>query len=284
MESRWHNHAGDVVAKGVLIMSRLKACFTALNQAQRKALIPFVTAGDPQPEWTLDILHGLVEAGADILEIGVPFTDPMADGPVIQLADERALKHGINLHDILAIVRQFRETNQTTPVVLMGYLNPVEMFGYQAFATAAAAAGVDAVLTVDLPPEASAPLRTVLSEVAIDTVFLIAPTTSEKRIALIAEHASGYLYYVSLKGVTGAGNLDVAEVTAKLETIRKITQLPIAVGFGIKDASSAAAVAGIADGVVVGSALVNQIAEHQHDKARLLAEVKALTQSLKQAI
>lgn len=265
-------------------MSRLQACFSALQEQQRRALIPFITAGDPQPDWTTDILHALVDAGADVLEVGVPFSDPMADGPVIQLADERALKHGVTLRDILAMVAQFRETNQHTPIVLMGYLNPIELYGYDAFARDAAAAGVDAVLTVDLPPEAAAPLRQVLQTAAIDTVFLIAPTTSEQRIARICEHASGYLYYVSLKGVTGAGNLNVDEVGQRLETIRKITGLPIAVGFGIKDAESAAAVAGIADGVVVGSALVNRIAEHQLDKAKLLAAVTELTQSLRQGL
>lgn len=265
-------------------MSRLQACFSALQEQQRKALIPFITAGDPQPDWTTDILHALVSAGADVLELGVPFSDPMADGPVIQLADERALRHNTSLRDVLAMVSAFRETNKHTPVVLMGYLNPIEVYGYEAFAKDAAAAGVDAVLTVDLPPEAAEPLRRVLEPLAIDTVFLIAPTTSEQRVKRICEHASGYLYYVSLKGVTGAGNLNIDEVSERLETIRKITGLPIAVGFGIKDASSAAAVASIADGVVVGSALVNRVAEHQEDKAQLLAAVSELTHSLRQGM
>lgn len=265
-------------------MSRIEAYLNTLKSQGKKALVPFVTAGDPHPDWTVDILHALAKSGADIIEIGVPFSDPMADGPVIQLADERALAHGVTLKQILGMVKTFRQTNQDTPIVLMGYLNPVEVYGYEQFAKDAADAGVDGVLTVDLPPEAAAPLTQELEKVAIDPIFLLAPTSTEARIEKVAKFAKGYLYYVSLKGVTGAGNLDIAAVTEKLETIRKITDLPITVGFGIKDAESAAAVGAIAEGVVVGSAMVNIIAANQSDKPKLLSELSDFTALLKTAI
>lgn len=265
-------------------MSRIEAYLSTLKSQGKKALVPFVTAGDPQPDWTVDIMHALAKSGADIIEVGVPFSDPMADGPVIQLADERALEHGVTLKQILGMVKTFRQTNEVTPVVLMGYLNPVEVYGYQQFAKDAAEAGVDGVLTVDLPPEAAAPLAEELEKVQIDPIFLLAPTSTEARIAKVAKFAKGYLYYVSLKGVTGAGNLDIGAVTEKLETIRKITDLPITVGFGIKDAESAAAVGAIAEGVVVGSAMVNIIAANQTDKPKLLSELSDFTALLKAAI
>ena len=265
-------------------MSRIQACFADLKAANKTALIPFVTAGDPHPDQTVAIMHALAEAGSDIIELGVPFSDPMADGPTIQLADERALMHGVTLLDVISMVKAFRETNTTTPVVLMGYLNPVEVLGYAAFAKAAGEAGVDGVLTVDMPPEASATLNKALEANGIDPIFLLAPTTTDKRIKAIAEAAKGYLYYVSLKGITGAANLDPAQVKAKLETIRKITDLPIAVGFGIKDPETAGAVAQLADGVVVGSALVNVVAENQDDPQALLTAVSAFAGSLRQGI
>ncbi|PCJ44157.1 MAG: tryptophan synthase subunit alpha [Moraxellaceae bacterium] len=265
-------------------MSRLKACFEALASQQKTALIPFVTAGDPHPDQTVDIMHVLAKNGADVLELGVPFSDPMADGPVIQLADERALLHNTSLTDVLAMVKQFRETNQDTPVVLMGYLNPVEIYGYQRFAVDASAAGVDALLTVDLPPEASTEFVADLKDKGIDSVFLIAPTTTDERIKKIVAAGSGYIYYVSVKGVTGSASLDVGDVKGRLETIRNSTDLPIAVGFGIKDSETAKAIAKIADGVVVGSALVNIIAGNQQDKAALLDKVGVFTRSLSDAV
>jgi len=206
-------------------------------------------------------MHALVAAGADIIEIGVPFSDPMAEGPVIQLAHERALMHNTSLRDVLAMVTEFRGSNQQTPVVLMGYANPVEVMGYEKFASAAREAGVDGVLIVDLPPEEAGDLTTALQQTGIDMIYLIAPTTTLERMASIAKSASGYLYYVSLKGVTGAGHLDVESVAEKLTQIRGITTLPVCVGFGIKDGESAATIAKLADGAVVGSVLVQLMAD-----------------------
>lgn len=243
-------------------MSRIQQCFEQLRSAGRKALIPYVTAGDPEPGMTVPLMHDLVDAGADIIELGVPFSDPMADGPVIQLAMERALVHHVRLADVLDMVRCFRETNQTTPVVLMGYLNPVERMGYQAFADAAKAAGVDGVLTVDLPPEEADDVVDLFQGRGLDTIYLLSPTTTLERAAKICKRASGYIYYVSLKGVTGSSALDVNAVASKLQGLRTITALPIGVGFGIRDGATAAAVASVADGVVVGSVLVSQIATH----------------------
>ncbi len=265
-------------------MSRIKACLQALKQQNKKALIPFITAGDPNKDATVSILNQLAESGADIIELGIPFSDPMADGPVIQLADERALANGITTTDVLAMVREFRKTNQTTPIVLMGYLNPIEIYGYERFANDAAEAGVDGLITVDLPPEAADSALAQFDRVGIESIFLIAPTTSEKRIKLIADKGRGYLYYVSLKGVTGAGNLDVDGVNARLETIRKITDLPIAVGFGIKDAETARTIGQNAEGVVVGSALVNIIAQYQNDVDTMLVKVAEFMASLRQGL
>ena len=238
-------------------MSRIAGRFKALASSGRKALIPYFVAGDPSMESTVPLMHKLVAAGADILELGIAFSDPMSEGPVIQLAHERALANGASLMQTLEWVREFREQDDQTPVLLMGYANPVEHMGYSVFADAASRAGVDAVLTVDIPPEEVAQFNKELHRVAMDNIFLIAPNTPEQRIARIAEQASGFLYYVSLKGVTGAGHLDTAEVRARAELIRSHTQLPLAVGFGIKDASSARAVAEAADGVVMGSALID---------------------------
>lgn len=245
--------------------NRISDTFAQLKQHDKQALIPFITAGDPRPEVTVPLMHDMVAAGASIIELGVPFSDPMADGPVIQAADERALEHHVSLHDVLDMVSQFRRQNTTTPVVLMGYLNPIEIMGYQPFAEQAAKAGVDGVLVVDMPPEESAELTELLDKQGINTIFLISPTTNRERIARINQFASGYLYYVSLKGVTGANTLDIDSVDEKLHEIRSITELPVGVGFGIKDGKTAQAVSRIADAVVVGSALVNQIAEHQSD-------------------
>jgi tryptophan synthase alpha chain len=241
-------------------MSRIAQRFQQLREQRRKALIPYVTAGDPRPEVTVPLLHALVKAGADIIEIGVPFSDPMADGPVIQAACERALAHHVSLHGVLDMVREFRSQDDATPVVLMGYLNPIEVWGYQAFAEAAAAAGVDGVLTVDMPPEEGDRLTAALHLQQLDAIFLLAPTSSASRIRTVCRSASGFVYYVSFKGVTGANRLDVDAVAAKLEEIRRYTELPVGVGFGIRDPESAARIARIADAVVVGSALVGRIA------------------------
>ncbi len=242
-------------------MSRIEGCFSRLAEHQRTALIPYITAGDPQPGVTVPLMHALVSAGADLIEVGVPFSDPMADGPVIQAACERALVHHTSLHDVLDMVREFRTEDADTPVILMGYLNPVEVWGYADFASAAAAAGVDGVLTVDMPPEEAGELTSAFRQHGIDTIFLLAPTTSAERMDMISRSASGFIYYVSFKGVTGANRLDVNAVADKLDEVRKHTALPIGVGFGIRDPGSAASVAKIADAVVVGSALVGRIPE-----------------------
>ena len=241
-------------------MSRIQARFSALQAAGRKALIPYITAGDPAPAVTLPLMHDLVAAGADVIELGIPFSDPMADGPVIQLAMERALAHEVSLRQVLEMVAEFRQRDNETPVVLMGYLNPVERMGYDEFAREAAEAGVDGVLTVDLPPEEAADVVPLFKARGLDTIFLLAPTTTAERARLICEQASGYVYYVSLKGVTGSSALDVTDVANKLDMLRTVTDLPIGVGFGIRDGATAAAVGEVADGVVVGSVLVNQIA------------------------
>jgi tryptophan synthase alpha chain len=265
-------------------MSRIAGYFAQLKQEGRKALIPYVTAGDPAPVVTVPLMHAMVGAGADIIELGVPFSDPMADGPVITKAHERALTHNVSLRDVLGMVAEFRQSNTTTPVVLMGYLNPVEVMGYAAFARQAAAAGVDGILTVDLPPEEAEDLTRELRAVGIDPIYLLAPTTTPERIRLITDAASGYVYYVSLKGVTGAATLDIPEVARRLETIRTISHLPIGVGFGIKDAESAAAVAAHADGVVVGSALVGRIGQLQDDPAAIPAAIAGILQGMRHAM
>ncbi len=241
-------------------MSRIAECFSLLAQQNKKALVPYIVAGDPHKNLTLEFMHGMVAHGASIIELGLPFSDPMADGPSNQAGHERALKNRMSTQDVLALVASFRKTNQTTPVVLMGYLNPVEVYGYARFAQAAKDAGVDGVLIVDLPPEEAKVFKTELNQRDMDLIFLIAPTTSAKRMKLICEQASGFLYYVSLKGVTGAGHLDVEEVKQKIAQIREFTTLPINVGFGIKDGASARKLAEAADGVVVGSVLVEQCA------------------------
>lgn len=265
-------------------MSRIAGRYQQLAEQGRKALVPYIVVGDPGPEVTVPLMHALVENGADIIELGVPFSDPMSEGPVIQLAHERALAHGISLRDALAAVKAFRETDTETPVLLMGYANPVEHMGYEAFADAALEAGLDALLTVDIPPEEVAAVNEQLHRVGMDNIFLIAPTTPDDRIGRIVDQASGFIYYVSVKGVTGAGNLDLDDVAFHLSRIRSRTDLPVAVGFGIKDAESAAAVARLSDGVVVGSALIRAMADaieaggdHEAAKAAataLLADIR----------
>lgn len=243
------------------VANRIDMRFADLRAEERKALIPFITAGDPNPEWTVAVMHRLVEEGADLLELGVPFSDPTADGPVIQAASERAIEKGVNLARILEAVREFREQDSATPVILMGYLNPLERFGYDRFCRAAAAAGVDGLLTVDCPPEEMGALRQCLDAVGIHPICLVAPTTTPQRQEMIGRFAAGYVYYVSFKGITGADRLDADSLLQPLEGLRESTDLPLVVGFGIKDAESAAAVAAHADGVVIGSALVSHLAE-----------------------
>lgn len=250
-------------------MSRISGYLENLRGQGRKALIPFITAGDPNPSVTVPTMHAMVEAGADIIELGVPFSDPMADGPVIQHASERALLHHVGMKDVFAMVREFRQRNNETPVVLMGYLNPIEVMGYEAFAAAANEAGVDGVLTVDMPPEEAGEFTAALRAQGLDPIFLMAPTTSEARIGRICELASGFVYYVSVKGITGAANLDTEEVARRVETIRGKTDLPVGVGFGIKDGDSAARVAAVADAVVVGSALVSRFEALQDEPEKI---------------
>ncbi|GAA5121276.1 tryptophan synthase subunit alpha [Alloalcanivorax gelatiniphagus] len=265
-------------------MSRIETTFAQLKQDRRKALIPYITAGDPGLEITVPLMHAMVKAGADVIELGVPFSDPMADGPVIQKACERALAAGTGLRDVLAMVREFRRGDDATPVVLMGYLNPVECMGYERFAETCLEVGVDGVLLVDLPPEECDEIAPLFKERGVDLIFLVAPTTTDARIARIAKAASGYLYYVSVKGVTGSASLNVEEVAARVETIRNLAQLPIGVGFGIKDAQSAQAVSRVADGVVVGSALVNQVAEHADDPMAISRAVSGILADMRAAM
>lgn len=242
-------------------MSKIAALFANLKANNKKGLIPFVTAGDPHPKLTVDVMHALVKGGADVIELGVPFSDPMADGPVIQRSSERALAQGVTLKQCLANVQQFRERNQHTPVVLMGYANPIEQMGHAQFASAAKAAGVDGVLVVDYPPEECEDFAKTMRNNGIDPIFLLAPTSSKERIHHAAQIASGYIYYVSLRGVTGAGNLNTQDVANVLPLIRQETSIPVAVGFGIRDAQSAKAVSQTADAVVIGSRIVQLLEE-----------------------
>ena len=263
-------------------MSRIAGCFAELKAAGRKALIPYVTAGDPLRASTVPILHCLVEAGADILEIGVPFSDPMADGPAIQRSSERALKNGIGLSDVLNFVVDFRKKDQKTPVVLMGYANPIEAMGIEKFVAAAKAAGVDGTIVVDYPPEECGPFVDLCGKADIDCIFLLAPTSTDARIREVARVGTGYLYYVSLKGITGVKNADAAEVAAHLPKIRAASSLPIGVGFGIKDAASARAISKSADAVIIGSRIVQEIESAGAEHA--VARVKALIVPIREAL
>ena len=265
-------------------MSRLAASFATLKAANITALVPFITAGDPHPSVTVNLMHDMVKAGASVLELGIPFSDPMAEGPVIQLACERALKHNVSLTDVLGMVKEFREKDAQTPIVLMGYTNPVEVMGYEKFAQAAGSAGVDGLILVDLPPEEGADLIKELKANQIDMIFLLAPTSTDERMQLICDQASGFVYYVSLKGVTGSANLDVESVVKKVDQIRSHTSIPVGVGFGIRDAESAAQVAAVADAVVVGSAIVNRVAENEDDPKEISKQVCALLSSMREAM
>ena len=265
-------------------MSRIATCFAVLREAKRTALVPFITAGDPHPTVTVPLMHTLVEQGADIIELGVPFSDPMADGPVIQRASERALEHNTSLTDVLAMVEAFRKTDQKTPVILMGYLNPIEVMGYENFAKAAEAAGADGVLTVDIPPEEGADFIPMMKSHGIDPIYLLAPTSTPDRIKKITASADGFVYYVALKGVTGAGHLDLAAVKERIALIRSITDMPVGVGFGIKDAETAKAMGALADAVVVGSAIVSLVEQHAGDADKIREAVGGLVAEIRGAI
>jgi tryptophan synthase alpha chain len=269
-------------------VSRLQGCFARLQAENRKALIPYIMTGDPHPEVTVPLMHAMVKAGANIIELGAPFSDPMADGPVIQAAAERALEFDISLDDLFSAVSEFRKLDDVTPIIMMGYLNLIEVAGYQNFASRAAEAGVDGVITVDMPPEEADEYISALKSKRLDPVFLIAPTSTEQRIAKIGAVASGFVYYVSLKGVTGAANLDVDSVRQKVETIRAQIDLPIGVGFGIGDAEAAARVSACSDAVVVGSAIVKRMAVHQQHSPeqtrRVIEDVSELLDSMRHAM
>lgn len=263
-------------------MSRIAATFAALKKQNRKALIPFITAGDPEPAMTVPLMHALAAAGADVIELGVPFSDPMADGPTIQRSSERALKHGTSLKHVLGFVAEFRRTDNQAPVVLMGYANPIEAMGREKFSDAARAAGVDGVLVVDYPPEESVRLCDLLARRDIDAIFLLAPTSTDARIEQVARYARGYVYYVSLRGVTGAANIDLDEIARKIPQIRSHIKLPIGVGFGIRDAQTAQAVSIIADAVVIGSRLVQEI--ETSPRERVLDNITNLVKDIRSAL
>ena len=260
-------------------MTRIAATFDALKRDKRKALIPYICAGDPFPDATIDVMLAMARAGADVIELGVPFSDPMADGPVIQKAAERALAKGIGMSQVLAYVAGFRAEDSTTPIVLMGYANPIERYGALRFIADAKAAGVDGVLVVDYPPQEAEPFTTPLRAAGLDPIFLLAPTSTDERIAAVGRIASGYVYYVSLKGVTGAGHLDTEAVAAMLPRIRAHVSVPVGVGFGIRDAATAQAVARVADAVVIGSRLVQLMEGQKRDTvapaaAAFIAEIR----------
>lgn len=254
--------------------SRIANTFARLAGEKRKALIPFVTAGDPFPQITVPLMHAMVDAGADIIELGVPFSDPMADGPVIQRSSERALKFGVGLSDVLSYVSDFRQTNKTTPVVLMGYANPIERMGLKLFAERARSAGMDGVLVVDYPPEESHEFVQAMDASGIDVIYLLSPTSSPDRIKMVSAAARGYIYYVSLKGVSGAANIDTSEVESMIAKIKSQTNLPVGVGFGIRDGETAKRIAGFADAVVIGSRIIQELEastpETAVEKVRLL--------------
>jgi len=263
-------------------VSRIQTVFAKLK-GRRCALIPFITGGDPALSATVPLMHALVRAGADLLEVGMPFSDPMADGSVIQMGHQRALKNGATTRAVIRMVAEFRREDAVTPVILMGYVNPVETMGYGTFARASREAGVDGVILVDLPPEEADEWRAEAHVSGIDTIFLLAPTTHEGRIRYISAASSGFLYYVALKGVTGAGHLNIDDVAAKLASVRAATELPVGVGFGVRDAESAAKLAQVADAVIVGSALVEKIAKAANVEQAVLA-AEAFVRDLRAAL
>jgi len=265
-------------------MTRLSSALTSNKAINRKNLVTFITAGDPDLTTSLRLMHTLVESGVDVIELGVPFSDPMADGPVIQRASERAVANGVGLNAVLQLVREFRTTNVTTPVVLMGYANPVERMGQKAFIQNAVSAGVDGVLVVDYPPEESTDFSTKASAAGLNVIYLVAPTSTDERMRDTAAVASGFIYYVSLKGVTGAGTLDVSDVAQKVAKLREYTDLPINVGFGISDATSAKAVASVADGVVIGSKLITLVEDAVREGTDANAIIKAWVSGIRLAL
>jgi len=265
-------------------LSRIADCFQRLADQRQKALVVYVVAGDPTPDITVPLLHDMVASGASIIELGVPFTDPEAEGPVIQLAHERAMRHRVSLRDTISMVARFREQDKVTPVVLMGYINPIEAMGYEAFAAAAASAGVDGTILVNVPPEEGQVLDNAMLSQGLDPIYLLAPTTPEARARLIFDRTRGFTYYVSVKGTTGAGNLDIKEVSQRLAAFKAYATSPIVAGFGIKDGESAAQIARVADGAVVGTALVSLMAANEKDPARLREAVCALVADMRSAM
>ena len=263
-------------------MSRIQGVFAALADKKRTALIPFVTAGDPDPAQTVELMHALAAAGADVIELGVPFSDPMADGPVIQRAGERALKHGVGLDRVLKMVSEFRASNAATPVVLMGYANPIEAMGAGTFVEAAARAGVDGLIVVDYPPEETGDFAKDVRKAGMDLIFLLAPTSTQRRVELVASLASGFVYYVSLKGITGAAHIDLADVSANVARIRRATGLPVGVGFGIRDAQTAKSICGIADAAIIGSRIIQVVEESPPGEAP--ARVGAFLREIRSAM
>mgnify|MGYP002525766871 CR=1 FL=1 len=265
-------------------MSNLSHIFSNLKQSGQKAFIPFITAGDGGMDSSEAAMFALVQNGADIIELGMPFSDPMADGPVIAKSHERAVADGINLHYVFALVERLREHNNTIGVVLMGYTNPIEVFGYKAFAERAKQAGVNGVLVVDMPPEEAQDFKAELDAVDIDLIFLVAPTTTDERLEMIAKVASGFVYFVSLKGVTGAGNIDIDSVNHHLGRIRKAIDLPVGVGFGIKDAETAKKISESADAVIVGSTIVSIVEQFSDDRDKMVTKVGHLARQISSAI
>ncbi len=265
-------------------MSRIANCFNDLKEKNRKGLIPFIVAGDPKPEFTLPLMNALVDGGADLIELGVPFSDPMADGPVIQRGSERALVHGTSLHDVISMVADFRKENKQTPVILMGYLNPVEVMGYEIFAKAASEAGVDGAIIVDLPPEEAGELKEFMAKYDVDLIFLISPTTNVERQKYISKMSSGFLYYVSLKGVTGSNRLNTNSVQESVTTIKQQSNLPVGVGFGIRDPESAANVAKVSDAIIIGSPIVELVGALNDDSATSMKSISTYLSTMRQAI
>lgn len=263
-------------------MSRIQKTFARLREQKRCALIPYVTAGDPSLEATLSLMHAMVQAGADVIELGVPFSDPMADGPTIQRSSERAVARGVSLRQVLDVVSQFRKQDTDTPVVLMGYANPIEAMGQGAFVEAASHAGIDGVLTVDYPPQESETFAANLQSKSIDPIFLLAPTSTPERFAQVAKMGSGYIYYVSLNGVTGSGELNLDDVVARISTVTQAVGLPVGVGFGIRDAASAAKIASVADAVIIGSQVIEEIEKSSPEQIN--ERVGTLLRGIRQAM
>ena len=265
-------------------MSRIEKRFESLSNSGRKGLIPFITAGDPVSDITVPLMHAMVEAGADLIELGIPFSDPMADGPVIQKANQRALSHGTSLHDVLDMVKQFRNKDQATPVLFMGYLNPVEAMGYEEFADAAQQAGVDGLLLVDLPPEEASEFNELLYQRDIDPIYLLAPTSTPQRMEIVSLEARGFVYYVSIRGVTGSAELDYDEIRQSISEIRKHTRLPVGVGFGINSPESAVKIGEHADAVVIGSAIVRMMENYSGEKQTVINAVSDFLRGVRDAL